>query len=557
MEKGNKFSFKNINLSVTIVPLVFVIVTFCLLIKFPEASSLAIDMLRHLLVNRLGILYMIFGLVILALSIWLAFSKYGNIKLGKGDKPRYGNFSWAAMLFTATMGCDLIFWSLTEWIYYASDTPFGMTLDTLGQQDWASTYTLFHWGPIPWAFYVLPSAAYAYLMHVRGRNRQTLSEACRPILGKHADGKLGTIINIVGICCTMLAVASHFAFIAPVLSRSVNYVFGIPDSAWLAIAMLVLTAAIYTMSVLNGLRGINFISKVCTYLFFALLAIFLFSGDTVYILESGLTGIGNMLQNFLSMSTWMDPLRMSGTDGVAGFTQNWTVFYWAFWIAFFVATPFFIARISEGRTIRNLIAGCYGYGLAGTYMSFIIFGNYALGKQMDGSLDSIGALAEGMTQADVIMMIFETLPFTELCIILLVVCMMFFSATTFDSLTLIISEFSIKRLGEGEGAPKPLKVFWCLALIVLPSAMLFNDSSFSNLQTLCIIGAFPLAIIMSMVVVSFFKLLRRDFPVKNKVVELPEELLESRDLEYADGYDGPTGSVEVLEPPVRAAETKH
>ena len=150
---------------------------------------------------------------------------------------------------------------------------------------------------------------------------------------------------------------------------------------------------VYTIAVLIGLKGISSLANISVVMFSILLIVFLFSGPTIYIIESGISSMGRMIDEFFSMATWMDPLRLSG-EGGSGFPQDWTIFYWAYWISWSVATPFFIGKISEGRTIKNTILGGYFYGLSGTFTSFIVFGNYGLFQQVTGKMDAANMLSQ-------------------------------------------------------------------------------------------------------------------------------------------------------------------
>ena len=363
---------QKIDWGITIFPLAAIVILSLYLVFFPAQAEAAIASLRNLLVNDLGVVYMVFGLGVLLLSFGIAASKYGNIRLGNLEKPRYSTFTWGSMIFTSTMAADILYWSLCEWSYYYSETPFAMEGMTLAQkQDWSSAYPLFHWGPIPWAFYILPAAAYGYMMHVRKSPRQRMSEACRPVLGKKVDGPLGKIIDLFAIVGLLAATATTFSTATPLLSAALAEVTGLPESNYLSIIVLVFVAVVFTLAVWFGMKGISKLSNICIGLFFGLMAIFLVCGPAKYIIETGVTAIGTVLNNFLSMSTWMDPLRLSG-DGVSGFPQNWTIFYWAYWISWSVATPFFIGKISEGRTIRQTIVGAYISGVSATFLSFIV-----------------------------------------------------------------------------------------------------------------------------------------------------------------------------------------
>lgn len=195
----------------------------------------------------------------------------------------------------------------------------------------------------------------------------------------------------------------------------------------------------------------------------------------------------------------MDPLRENG------FAQNWTVYYWAYWLVWCVATPFFIALISKGRTIRNTVFGSFGWGLAGTYMSFIILGNYGLAQQTKHGLDLIGYISNGGEMYDAILMIFNTLPLPALAMMLLVITMIAFYSTTLDGITYVTSSYSYKQITADEEPSRKIRGFWAIHLILLPIALLFAENSLYSLQGVTIIAAFPVGILLVMIVVSFFK----------------------------------------------------
>ena len=508
---------QKIDWGITVFPLAAIVLLSAYLLLCPDQANAAIGVLHGILVNDLGVVYMLFGLGVLILSLVIAFSRYGNIQLGASKKPRYSSFTWGAMIFTSTMAADILYWSLCEWSYYYSEMPFAMENMTLAQkQDWSSAYTLFHWGPIPWAFYILPAAAYGYMMHVKKSPRQRMSEACRPILGKKVDGPLGKAIDLFAVIGLLAATATTFSTATPLLSGALAKVTGLTESNMLAIIVLVAIAAVFTLAVMFGMKGISHLSNICIVLFLSLAALFLFGGPTKYIIETGFTAIGKVAQNFLSMSTWMDPLRLSG-DGVSGFPQNWTIFYWAYWISWSVATPFFIGKISEGRTIRQTILGAYIAGVSATFMSFIVFGNYGLHLQVTGQADIAGLTAsEGASSA--ILTIFEHLPLPTVGLILLVLAMIAFYASTFDALTMVIASYSVKNIGQDEEPGKKLRIFWCVVFIVLPIALLFNQSTLSLLQTLSICAAFPIMLIIGVIIAGFLKNLKKDLPKKEAII---------------------------------------
>ena len=480
-------------------------VVICLCIYFallPNESQAALEAIRHIVGDDFSIYYAVLGVAMFSFTLFLGFSKYGKITFGKIDKPQYSDFQWGALIFTSTMAADILFYSLTEWSLYASE-PYIEELG--GIQRWASTYPLFHWGPIAWSFYIALAVAFGYMFHVRGSHKQKYSEACRPLLGDKVDGLAGKIIDLIAIFSLIAGTATTFAVTTPLLSSAFSTVFHIPNSTALAIAILVIIAVIYTLVLYVGMKAISKLALLCSYFFFALLGyVLLFGGETRYILETGFSAIGNLIHNFIPMATWMDPLRETS------FPQNWTVYYWAYWMVWCVATPFFIGTISKGRTIRNMVFGGYFWGLAGTFLSFIILGNYGLAQQLKHGIDISGYIAGGGHYADIIIKVFDGLPLPAVGLLLLVITMILFYATTFDSLAMVISYYSYKELPIDREPGKGIRVFWSMVFILFPIALIFAENSIHSLQTVSIIAAFPIGIVIIMICVSLMKSLKED-----------------------------------------------
>ena len=281
--------------------------------------------------------------------------------------------------------------------------------------------------------------------------------------------------------------------------------------------MMLVICLIYTVSVMRGMKGVKFLAEICMYVFFALLIyVFVLGGEARYIVETGFSAVGNLLQNFIGLSTWTDALRTSS------FPQNWTIFYWAYWLVWCVAAPFFMGGISRGRTVKQVILGAYIFGLGSTFISFITLGNYSLGLQVFGKLDVMGIYAAGGNLYETIMAVIGTLPMPQIVLVLLILSMVAFYATSFDSITLVASAYSYRKLAGRVGtdendddkaeedneqaeASSGMKLFWAILLIMLPIALLFSESSMNNLQTVSIIAAFPVGIVILLIIASFLK----------------------------------------------------
>ncbi|MBQ9326391.1 MAG: BCCT family transporter [Clostridia bacterium] len=484
--------------STTVIPFVLVLSLCIFFLVSPERSTETLTSIRGFLGDAFGSYYLLIALGIFLVSLWIAFSDIGKITLGKkGEKPQYGFWSWGAMVFTCGIAADILFYSMCEWIYYAQESH----VQEMGSiQDWASTFPLFHWGPTVWSFYATLAACFGFMLHVRGVHKQKYSEACRPILGKQTDRLPGKIIDVLAVVALIAGTATTFSVATPLLSNALTTLLGVSASKMLTIAILLVICLVYTFAVLKGLKGVSWLANACMYLFFALLLfVFFFGGKTRYIVETGITALGNMTQNFITLSTYTDALRQNL------FPQNWTIFYWAYWLVWCVASPFFMGSISRGRTVKQVILGTYVFGLSSTLLSFIILGNYGLGLKMFGQFDSVAFYEQTQDLYATVIAILSHLPLSKLFLLVLAFSMIAFYATSFDSITLVASQYSYREIREGEEASKKMRLFWAILLILLPIALIFSEGSMNNLQSVSIIAAFPIGMVIVLIIASFIK----------------------------------------------------
>ena len=499
MNKQIKTERQRIDWMITLVPLFLVVGMSVLFFFAPEQSNVVVSKIRFFLGDTFGAYYLVIGLGIFLFSIFISCSKYGNIVLGgQNEKPKYPFFVWGSMMFTAGLAADILFYSFSEWILYATDPHIAELGD---MEKWSAVYPLFHWSLIPWGFYLVLAVAFGFMLHVRKRERQKYSEACRPILGKHTDGFLGRLVDLLAVFALLAGTATTFSLATPLMANIINELFHLQiNTVTLNIIILIITCIVYTYSLLHGFKGISVLAKLCVWLFFGgLTYVLLFGGQTRYIIETGISSLGTMVQNFFELSTFTDAGRTTS------FPQNWTIFYWAYWMVWCVAAPFFIGNISRGRTVRQTILGGYAFGVGSTLLSFIILGNYSLGMQTSGAADFIALYEKTGDLYGLIISIIKTLPLAQLVLALVLVTMMLFYATSFDSIALIASCYSYKKLGENEMPHKGIQLIWCILLIVLPISLIFSESSMSNLQSVSIIAAFPIGIVIVLITASFMK----------------------------------------------------
>lgn len=495
----NKQSRK-IDWPLIIIPIIAVFGFSYLFERYPSSSKGVLTSIRNGINSDFTFYYISVALFFLVSSLYVAFSKYGKVKLGTpDDRPEYSNLRWGVMIFTSTMSADIIFYSLCEWMMYANDPFIKSKSNPL---EWSLTYSLFHWGPIVWSFYIMLAVAFAYMLYVTRNNRQKFSEACRPLLGKWTDRLPGKLVDLIAIFALIAATATTFSMSMPLLATTVGKLFHLHNLKTLSVTLIVIVVVIYLVASVMGMKAISRLSAICYVFFISLLGyVLFFSGATSFILNSGIQATGNLLQNFVGMAT---------TTRSHGFTQNWTIYYWSYWIVWCVATPFFIGSISKGRTIKDVVLRGYAWGLGGTYLSFIILSNFGISREINHLITAVEWVGQdGVTYSQAILKLMETLPQYRLALALLALAMVGLYSTVFDSITMVISKYSYRQLAITQEPSRLMRGFWAIIFMVMPLALLLNNSSVYNIQSVAIIAALPTSIVMLLIIVSFYREIRR------------------------------------------------
>lgn len=478
---------------------------------FPKASQDIITHLNEVVSSTLGSIYLLIGLATLIFVLYIAFGKYGNVTLGKAtDKPEFNNFSWAAMLFCAGIASDILYWGVIEWAFYYQDPPHGGKGMTDSALNYATMYGMFHWGPIAWATFVLPALAIGYLVFIKKKPVYKISQTMRPILRSQTDGIIGKIVDILFIFGLLGGAATSLALGVPMISAGIEKLTGIGDSMLMRSIILFTITAVFAYSSYSGLKkGIKVLSDANVILSFVLLGFVFIVGPTVFIMETSITGMGNMIKNFFQMATWIEPFGGIGDRKETNFPQQWTIFYWSWWIVYAPFIGLFIARISKGRTLKEIVLGTIVYGTLGCALFFGIFGNYAVYLQITGSFDVIHFLNTHGTEATIIEVMHQ-LPFPNLIIVLFLISAFLFLATTFDSGSYILAAASQKKV---IGEPlKANRLYWAFALCLLPFGLMLvgGERALEVLKTASLLASVPLLAIFVMMMISFLRTLSED-----------------------------------------------
>lgn len=488
------------------------------LIMFPQQGAEWIAMAKSFMTNQLGSLYLALGISAFFFMIYVVFSDMGQIKLGDPDeKPEFATSSWAAMLFCGGIGASILYWGCIEWAYYYQSPPFQLEPGSEEAVRWAATYGIFHWGPIAWAIYLIPALPIAYFFYVRKQPVLKVSSALMPVLGEErTKGATGKVIDVLFIFGLLGGAATTLGLAAPLISEGLNFLFGIPQSTISQVAVLLVCTAIFAYSSYAGMeKGIKLLSNINFWGAIGLLAFVFIMGPTVFMLETGLDSIGRMLSNFFVMATWAEPFGGYGSFEDTHFPQDWTIFYWAWWLVFAPSMGLFIARISRGRTIKQMVSGSIFFGSLGCFLFFMILGNYGLSLQLSGELDIVGILnSQGATKA--IFTMLDSLPMGTLVIAIFTLLCVIFTATTFDSISYILA--SVVQNNVTEEPMRWNRLFWAFTLSFLPTVLMFLGG-LSTLQTASIVGGLPLLIIAVMLMISAVRATRLDLRHQDDYIE--------------------------------------
>jgi choline/carnitine/betaine transport len=464
-----------------------------------SASGSALDWVM----TSTGWLFVLTSSAFVVFVLWLALGKFGRIPLGRDDEdPEFSTVSWVAMMFSAGMGIGLMFYGVSEPITFFTDTPPGTgEAGTPRAAETAMATTLFHWTLHPWAIYAVVGLTIAYGVYRKGR-AQLISAAFESLLGRHAHGLGGRVIDMLAIFATLFGSAASLGLGALQIRSGLQIVGGIGEvgNGVLVGIIAVLTAAFVLSAVSGVARGIQYLSNINMVLA-VLLALFLFVvGPTVFILNLLPTSIGTYIAELPGMAA------RTGAEGpeTAEWLASWTIFYWAWWLSWTPFVGMFIARISRGRTIRQFVTGVLLVPSLISLVWFAIFGGTAIDLQSDG-VDIAGA---GGIESQ----LFTTLdqfPLATVTGILVMVLVGIFFVSGADAASIVMGTLSERGTTEPR---RPTVIFWGVATGAVAAVMLLvgGSDALTGLQTITIVAALPFVVVMIGLAVALVKDLRQD-----------------------------------------------
>ncbi|OLN22931.1 glycine/betaine ABC transporter permease [Domibacillus antri] len=448
---------------------------------------------QSFITSAFGWYYLILVSVIVLFCLVLIASPVGQIRLGKpGEKPEYSTLSWFAMLFSAGMGIGLVFWGAAEPLsHYAVSSPLSEpgTNDALRE---SMRYMFFHWGLHAWGIYAVVALALAYFPFRRGEPG-LISATLKPVLGKYAEGWVGTLIDIIAVFATVVGVATTLGFGAAQINGGLSYLFGVPVSFTVQLVIIVVVTVLFIASAMSGLgKGIKTLSNTNMVLAVVLLVLMLIIGPTMFILNMFTDTIGAYLQNILRMSFQIAPLNEDHRSWING----WTIFYWAWWISWSPFVGIFIARVSRGRTIREFMIGVLLMPSLVSFIWFTVFGASAMNLQMNGAAD----LTQYATE-ELLFAVFNELPWSQLMSIIAVFLVAIFFVTSADSATFVLG---MQTTHGSLTPPNSVKLTWGIAQSSIAIVLLYSGG-LQALQNALIAAAFPFSFIMILMMVSLYR----------------------------------------------------
>ncbi len=471
---------------------------------YPKESADFIRSTYLLTVDIFGATYMIFGACMLLFVLYIAFSKFGNHRLGGNDiGPDYSLFSWACMLFCSGIGGGILYWSIVEWAYYAGEGLFGIEPFSDRAYHLASAYGVFHWGFTGWALYTIPAIAVAVPFYKHNIGSLRLSSALRTSKNNIVEKTtFGRIVDFIFVLVLIGASGGSIGLYVPIIGAGFSELLNINHDLNLDLSMLAVCTGLFAFSVYRGIySGIRVISNIniIISLLFLLGVLALGPAGEIFTLTS--QAMSELGKNFFAMNTL-------GIVEDSEFAEAWTIFYWAWWIALGPQVGLFVARVSKGRTLKEVVLGMLVFGSLGCFLFFSILGNYAINLELTGQMNVTQTLSDIGHQATSTK-ILMTLPYGEMFVLAYSIIVIIFVATSYDSVSYILASH-VQEVTNDETEPaRKNRLMWAFVLSILPAALFLINSNRIAMDVILLMSP-PLLILFPIFIFCMLKTLRQD-----------------------------------------------
>lgn len=489
------------------------------LILFPEAAGAWLTEAQTFLSRSFGWYYMLAIGAYLFFVLYVAFSRYGNLRLGADhERPEFSYGAWAGMLFSSGIGISLLYFAASEPIDHLYNPPEGEP-GTASAARQALQLTFLHWGVHGWAIYALVGLAVGYFAY-RHQQPLALRSALYPLFGQRLTrGWVGNTVDCFGIFVTLLGLVTNLGIGALQVSSGLEYLFGLPNSQGALLTVILVMSAVATLAAVSGIeKGIRRLSNLNIILFSGLLLFVLFAGDTLHLLNSLVQNTGDYL-NGLVLKTF-DLYVYTGQSGKSEEWMGlWTLFYWAWWISWAPFVGMFIARISRGRTVRELVYGVLLIPLGFTLAWLSIFGNSALDLVMNQNAADLGKAALEQPAMSIYLLL-EHYPWSKVVIGVSICVGFVLFLTPADSGSVMLANLSRQGGELDEDAPNWLRIFWSVVVTLVTIGLLFAGN-FTAMQTVVVLAGLPFSVVLLLYMAALLKAMKADMQALEEARQLP------------------------------------
>lgn len=454
--------------------------------------------------HTLGTPVLVFGFLAILFVAWLACSRYGRVRLGH-EKPSYKTSSWIFMFVMSGLGSSTLYWGFLDWAYYYQTPGLNLQPESAEALHHALAYSFFHSGLIAWALYAIGAVAMGYHYHVRKRPGLSLAAVVEAVTGFKSSGPVGRLIDLLFMLCMFGALTISLVLTALTFAKLLSILTGWPDNFLMQLTIIVSVAMVFTVSSWLGMdSGMKRLSEMVCWGVVLLTLYVLFTGPTRFIINYSVESLGIMASQFIRMSLFTDPL------GNGQFSREWTAFYWLWWISYAPGVALFVARVSRGRSIREVILAMVVGGASGMWFVYGVLESYSVHAFASQLIDVPQVLSRQGGEV-AIGLLLQSLPAGSWVMAFYLLVMAIFLAAHMDAVGYAVTATCTRQLREGQDPAPADRLFWCLMLTLVPLVMVFIKAPLNTMKTAVIVTALPFSVVLALLLYGLIRWLREDY----------------------------------------------
>lgn len=489
-------------------PSLIIIIAICIPFSLYESESLSLlNAIFDKIVEVFSWGYIWYATILVVAGLYLSFSKYGNVVLGDpNEKPEFNMFEYASILIAMGIGSTIMRTAMVQWTQVSLDPPFGVTPESQEALLWGNAYGMFMWSIQVFAIFVMAAPAMAYILHVKKRPLMRISEACRVIFGdKFTDGLGGKVLDVFFLVSILSGAAVTLGLGTPIITQNLSALFNIEVTFGLTMIVTIIWVFLFSVSAYLGIdKGIKRLSTFNIYLAAALAIFILIAGPGIFILDFFTDTVGHLLNNYLSLSFYTDSVNMGSNTHI----NSHLIFWFAYSATWAMLHSVFAAKISKGRTIKEMILT---YFLAPTMLAWIatgILGGLGVERQLSGKLDILGEVDDA-APVQVIPDILSSLPWSAVAMVIFIIVSMIFLTTTLDSTTYTIAAYTSKRDMSKKEPSRYVRIIVAAVITVL-ALILMQIGGLAPLEVISGLMGIPIIVIQFLTIYAAIKMMDED-----------------------------------------------